>query len=67
MPTFHARLALEYFQARPRHERTTATLSDICTQLSLSYALSAASETAILAEALHLAKQRGLLHDEEKP
>lgn len=61
MPRFHVQLVLDYFQARPRTERTEATLGEIIEHLATTYALPAEVARATHQEARTLATQRGLL------
>ena len=61
MSHYHAALALDYFQARARTERTQKTLGEIVQHLTATYALPAEEAEATHEEARALATQRGLL------
>ena len=64
MLTYHARLALEFLQARSPAERDTVTLASIVRHVALSYALSPATTTSLLAETTQEAQRRGLVPQE---
>jgi|RhiMetdeSRZDD1v2_1073273.scaffolds.fasta_scaffold930461_3 hypothetical protein len=66
MLSYHTRLALEYFQARPRNERSPGILRGIVTHVCLRYALSAEATQAVQAEALREAQRRGFFNQQQR-
>lgn len=60
MSDYHVRLALEYFQARPRTEQAERTLESIVAHVCTTYALSRDETAQVQDEAQRRARQRGL-------
>lgn len=60
MAEYYTQLALEYFQTRPRAERTPAFLAVICRHLEQTYCLPRGAYEVLVEDALREAVQRQL-------
>ena len=64
MLSYHARLALVFFEGKSRADRTPATLAAIVRHVALSYAMPPASRASLLVEVTAEAQRRGVVREE---